>query len=155
MEMQIRSEISDLLDDVERFAGRKFMLRRDIEAILELTRRHDQDQLLQDILFHAKFLANAYQVLSRAGNGSDDTEPLSREFAVNMEKEFSLLRIAIKESPEEIKTRFVETYFGMSQSGVSNLMALCSELAWLKNYSIDRRSAGQSALPGDKLGGRS
>ena len=137
----IRLETQTYLDAVEQFAHRKFQFRDDLGLLTDLSESRNMKQLFDDILFFAKFVSNANNVLKRAGVHSEETQKLSAEFKESLEKSSTLLRTLVKEAPEEVKKDFTARFFSLSQESVSNLLSLLYELSWIKNYSLDKHRA--------------
>ena len=137
--MDIHSETHNFLDEVEHFAHRKFRYRKDIEQLVELTRRHKMQQVFDDVVFYAKFISNAYAVLNRSGTPSEDTLKLSNEFKEILEKTATLLRTMIKEGPDDVKQHVTMTYLSLTNDSMNAFLSLLYELSWIKNYILDER----------------
>jgi len=138
--MEIRPAIVALMDTIERSVQKKFLYRPEIEQLIEQTESRGLRQVLDDIVFLAKFIANAYEILSREGLKKDETKNVAAEFIASVEKISTLIRTAVKETPDGVKKHFIETFFSSTQTAMNNLVALCRELARLKNYAIDHKS---------------
>jgi hypothetical protein len=136
-DMEIRPATTKLIEDIEWFARQKFRYRKEIESLLEISRDKNQRQLLEDILFYAKFVSNAYTLLAREGMNADETNKLRVEFKSNTENVMTLIKTAIKEAPDDVKKSFSEKVLPRTQDGMTEFFALLKELAWCKNYSID------------------
>ncbi len=78
--------------------------------------------------------------MNRIGKNGEGYAKLSFEFGENLEKASSLVRLLVKEAPDEVKRHFVSTYFEMTQSGMTSFLELLNDIAWLKNWNIDHRS---------------
>jgi hypothetical protein len=123
--------------EIEKFANRKFVYAAHISALMDQAAKRHMESTFEDVLFFAKFLVNAYTVLSRTGIDSQETEKLSTEFKENFEKISTLLKTIMKEAPQPSKTEFISTFFDSTTQSVDRLMTLLRELAWVKNYRLD------------------
>lgn len=124
----------------ETFAARMFRHRDDITLLLETCRARNQQQLFDDLVFNAKFITNALQILKRVGADNADAAKLSVELREMMEKTSTLLTTIIKEIPDARRQRFLDTFLALSQPAMAELMTLLAELAWVKNFMLDQRS---------------
>ena len=111
----------------------------DLASLIELSRLHHQEQVLDDLSFLSKFLVNTDSVMKRIGIGGEGYSKLSFEFTENLEKASTLIRLLVKEAPDEVKKHFMSAYFGMTHDGLTALMELLHDIAWLKNWEIDHR----------------
>ena len=130
-------DVAALLDGAERLAHRKFFHRKAMELVIRQT--ETKKQLRDDFFFLATFVANASQVLDRQGQGSSETENLSREFSSSLEKVHELLRTIVKDADEESKRQVISGYLTLSQECLVNMIALAREIAWVKSYETDRK----------------
>jgi hypothetical protein len=96
-------------------------------------------QAMEDVVFNAKFITQALNVLKRVGPGNNDTAKLSAELNQMMEKTGTLLRTIMKESPEERKQHFLSTFLSLTGESMNNFTGLLYELHWMKNYLLDQK----------------
>jgi len=136
--MNLQPSTESFLSDIEQFAQRKFRYRLEIGLLIEAANSVSLRRVLDDILFHAKFLANAFNLLKRVGSDSPDTVKLSSEFQEGVEKVSTLLRTLIKESPKEMRDIFLKRFLSLSAESMNELLSLCTELSWMKNYSLEQ-----------------
>jgi hypothetical protein len=125
----------------EAFASRPFHYREEITGLLEYCRQRGQQQLFDDLVFNAKFITNAFQILRRVGADNADTAKLSVELRDMMEKTTTILRTIVKEMPAERRARYLDAFLDLSHGSLGELTALLGELAWVKNYMLDERRA--------------
>lgn len=137
--MTLRPETESYLSNVERFAKRTFRFRMEIGIIVELAATPSLRRALDDLLFIAKFVTNAFNVLKRVGSSTEDTVKLSAEFKDGMEKGSALLKTMVKEAPDDVKKIFLTKFLSHSHENLNDLLALFYELSWLKNYSLDNK----------------
>ena len=136
--MTLQPSTESLLSEIEQFAQRKFRYRLEIGLLIETANSLSLRRELDDILFNAKFLTNASALLKRVGSDSPETVKLSSEFGDGVEKVSTLLRTLIKESPTEIRDLFLKRFLSLSAESMHELLSLCSELSWMKNYSLEQ-----------------
>jgi hypothetical protein len=139
--MVISQETSSLVSSLQEFSEEKLQHADDLASLIELSRLHHSDQVLDDLSFLAKFLINTSGVMNRIGKNGEGYETLSREFAENLEKASTFIRLLVKEAPDDVKLRFASTYFVMTPDSLNGLMQLLHDISWLKNWNIDHRSA--------------
>jgi hypothetical protein len=138
----LRTETEKYFDDIERAGGKKFTLRADIGTLWETAHDAGKEQVLDDVLFLAKFISRAEAILTRPGMKQEDTAKLSVEFSGQVEKASTLLRTLVKESPEATKQHFLGRYLSLRNDNLQNLLGLFRELSWIKNFQVDA-SRGQ------------
>ena len=141
-----RAETQAYLDAVEQSTRRTLRLRGEIAMLIEVAGERGMEPLLEDVLFRAKFISNARNILSRVGKGRDDTEKLSLEFKEQLANVGTLLRTLVKEAPEDWKSAFARKYFSLDQESMASLLVLLEELSWLKNYALDRERSRDAGL---------
>ena len=127
--------------EAERFAHRSFRYRTEMATLLELSRARGQQQLFDDLVFHAKVVTNALQILKRVGADNADAVQLGAELNSMLEKTMTLLRTIIKESPGEFRQHLLDDFLALTQASMTNLTALLAELAWVKNFLLDKRAS--------------
>ena len=127
------------LNEVEKFAQRKFQFRHEISLLVESAALHSQQHVLDEITFLAKFSVNASNILKREGAGKEETSKLEREFKQNLEKSSSLIRELISDIPDDERNMFISRFLSLTHEGMGNFMKLMYELSWLKNYSLDTK----------------
>lgn len=135
----ISEKTLQLLDNVERFAQRKFQFRSQVSALIEIARARQQEKVLEDIIFLAKFLRNAHALIQRIGPAGEGYPKLSTEFQESLEKFSTLLKTIVKESPEDVKNSFRQLFFSLSRQSLENLIQFSADLSWIKNYTIDMK----------------
>ncbi|MGA7160992.1 MAG: hypothetical protein WBZ48_08315 [Bacteroidota bacterium] len=138
--MVVSQETSDLISTLQDFSSGKLHHAADLASLLELSRLHNHKQVLDDLCFLSKFLVNTNAVMKRIGRDAEGYNKLSSEFADNLEKASTFIRLLVKEAPADIKLHFTSTYFQVTQEGLRLLMELLHDIAWLKNWEIDHHS---------------
>jgi len=139
--MLVSQETASFISSLQSYSRSTLHRAADLASLIELTRIHNQSQVLDDVCFLSKFLVNTNAVMSRIGKDAEGYDKLSFEFSENLEKASTFIRLLVKEAPDEVKRHFISTYFAMTQSGMISLMELLHDLTWLKNWDIDHRTA--------------
>ena len=137
--MTMPQDSETFLRSVEQFAGKSFRYRREILELLDLSLARSQRQLFDDLVFNAKFITNALNILKRVGADNADAAKLGAELGEMMEKTTTLLRTIIKEAPEGPRQHFLDSILALNQGAMTNLTGLLAELSWVKNYQLDHR----------------
>ena len=140
--MVISRETASLVASIKEFSHGKLQRADDLSLLIQLSRLHNLDQVLDDLSFLAKFLTNSTAAMNRIGKEGEGYVELSREFTENLEKALTFVRLLVKEAPDDVKHRFTSSYFGMTPDALSALLQLLHDVSWLKNWNIDHRSAG-------------
>lgn len=145
--MDLQATTRQFIDDLQRYSNRKLAYPREVGYLLDQATLQRLDQPFRDAIFHAKFAVKTKEIMGRIGRGGEGFDKLSAEFENSIEKTSTLLKTIVKESPEEIKQRFVDDFFGLDQSSFGNFIRLLEDLAWVKNYEIDGRPLTLSGSP--------
>lgn len=135
--MQLRPETETFLRDLEIYSNRKLYFRNEVGELVDLVERSHRLQLFDDLIFYAKFLTKSFDVMKRVGRDGEGYDKLATEFQTTLEKTSTLLKTIVKDSPEEVKQHFVDSFFRMDQEGLSALMKLFADLSWAKNWQVD------------------
>jgi hypothetical protein len=138
--MIVSQETSSLIVSLQGFSRKELRHADDLGALIEISKLRNQAQVLEDLCFLSKFLVSTRNVMERIGREGEGYDKRSFQFAENLEKASTFIRLLIKEAPEDLKRHFTSTYFGMTSDGLSSLMELLSDLRWLKNWNIDHAS---------------
>jgi hypothetical protein len=141
--MVVSQETAALISSLQDFSGRKLHHADDLASLVDLSRLHNHGQVLDDVCFLSKFLIKTSAVMKRIGKDAEGYDKLSFEFAENLEKVSTFIRLLVKEAPDDLKRHFTSTYFGLTQEGLNSFMELLSDITWLKNWDIDHRSVTQ------------
>jgi len=132
-----QTETGPYLDALEAYAGRKFRYRSDLALLIELS--SSRDTVFDEIVFYAKFIANAYAVLRRTGQGGEDTSRLSAEFQEKLGRTAALLRTTLADAAEDVRTEFSDRFLSPSPDSMARFLDLLGELSWIKNYDNEKK----------------
>ena len=136
--MDVSPLTSELLSRLDTFSGNRLNRKEDLAVLLELGSSPPWDSTLEELSFYAKFLQRTRVIMQRIGTQGEGYDRLSSEFSSSLEKALGLLRNLLGGAPADLRNRFDSVYLAMTQEGLANFIALCSDLAWYKNLSIDQ-----------------
>jgi hypothetical protein len=143
--MDFRPSTASLLRTLERASGGKLSRQNDLGTLLELGNGEELSAILADLSFHAKFVSHAYRLAQRIGTGAEGYDKLSHELNAGIATVTSLTRVLLAHAEEPVRQRFLTTYLETSPESLSNLLALCYDLSWYKNWMLD----GERSMPAD------
>ena len=145
--MKISKATTYLINDLNQFSNSKLKNIEDISLIIETSSLTQQQKLLNEILFTAKYLNGLGKILQKnlplnsnknGSLGSDDIDrtkiKITKEFEENIQNLISKLRFLFKNIKIEDKEKFENKYFSLTRSSMINLTILIYDLAWLKTY---------------------
>ncbi len=136
--MPLRTETEEYLAAVERHDAKKLRYRTEIGAIIDLADGSSLWEEFERIVFLAKFVTNAFNILRRGGLRAEETAPLTRELEVNLSDVTDRLRrLAGRSSDRDFSAGFEKEFLALSHASVESLQGLLSELARIKNRMLD------------------
>lgn len=131
----------DVMLALESISGGKLTRHRDLEALIELSQHAQRGDLLADLSFHAKFVANSSRTLKRIGPDAEGAQSLSAEMQKALDTVKDLAGQLLAHGSGEQRKAFEETYFSLTPGALQNCLALCYDLSWYKNWLLDTRPA--------------
>jgi hypothetical protein len=137
--MELSTATASLLSELDTFSGGTIAHRPDLGILLESGRVQPGSGLLEELSFFAKFLHRTYGIMTRIGRKGEGYDRLANEFSVAVAKTRALVTTLIAGSPGDVRERFTATYLAMTQEGLENLISLCHDLGWYKNWLIDTK----------------
>jgi hypothetical protein len=135
--MQHTSTSEHQLVLLERHAGKPFARRDDVRMILEAAVAGKGAEALDRLSFLAKFLVRAHGIMTRIGRQGEGYDRLAAEFAVNMEEARTLLREFATGASGPSRPAFEARYLAMTPGALEEILILCRDLSWYKNWRID------------------
>ena len=135
--MTIPHTIKTFIIHLEQFANRKFEYSNEISELLNIAEQNDRLELLEDLIFQAKFAVKTQDVMKRIGPGSEPFEKLASEFQHSIRLSMELIQQLVGSS--EVEEKFNNEYLRTETESFSKLLKLLSELLWLKNWQVDGR----------------
>ncbi|HCV42317.1 MAG TPA: hypothetical protein DGH68_02450 [Bacteroidetes bacterium] len=140
--MQLSEQTIHLLASLDVFSGRKLTRHNDLGILIELSGLHNRRAVFDELVFLAKFASKTYGIMQRSGTHGEGYDNLSREFTGAIEKSISLIDTLLIDSPIEDRQHFTSTYLTMTPESLQRLLALCYDLSWYKNWTMDRSRPG-------------
>ena len=131
-------ENESFLDELEKFAGRKFSYRPDIAMLLGCSR--GREGAFDEITFYAKFISRAVALLKRPGG--EDVTRLEAEFGEKLGKTSSLIRTLLERAPDDAAQKFIDCFLTPSHESMDRYLGLLYEMSWIKNYDIEKKRSG-------------
>jgi|WetSurMetagenome_2_1015567.scaffolds.fasta_scaffold18635_2 hypothetical protein len=135
----------DLLNEVDALSAHTLARRGDLALFLALARTAEILQSLDDLGFHAKVVHRTASIVKRLGPEGQGVTQVRAEFSRSLEMVRSLMTGLLPALPKSEADRIRREYLSMTQESLSNLMELCSDLRWYKNWLIDNKSTGRTA----------
>ncbi len=137
--MEFNPVTDSLLSELDSFSGGKIKHRPDLGILLESGRTAPEREILDELGFYAKFLHRMYGIMTRIGRDGEGYERLANEFSEAVGKTRTLISSLLAEVPGDVRERFAATYLSMSRESLDNLLSLCHDLGWYKNWLIDKK----------------
>jgi hypothetical protein len=135
--MELSAATASLLSELDTFSGGTIARRSDLGILLESGRLQAGRDLLDEVAFFSKFLHRTYGIMTRIGREGDGYDRLAIEFSEAVARTRGLLRSLLAGTPESVREQFTTVYLAMTQEGLENLLSLCHDLGWYKNWLID------------------
>ncbi len=135
--MQISPPVSGFLDVLDTVSNATLGRRDDLGAVLEAAFRGGRGEELNELAFVGKFCARVFGIMKRIGPRGEGYDRLTAEFSSNSDRARRLVGSILAGAPEETRSALSERYLPLTADGMQNLMALLSDLSWVKNWQID------------------
>jgi hypothetical protein len=137
--MELSISTVSLLSELDTFSGGTITRRSDLGILLESGRVQPNRDVLDELGFYSKFLHRTYGIMTRIGRNGEGYERLANEFSDAVAKTRVLLTSLLAGSSGDVRQRFTATYCAMTQEALENLLSLCHDLSWYKNWLIDSK----------------
>ena len=135
--MELSTATVSLLSELDTFSGGSIARRSDLGILLESGRVQPEREILDELAFFSKFLHRTYGIMTRIGREGEGYDRLANEFSEAVVKTRALVTSLIARSPRDVREQFTATYLAMTQDALENLLSLCHDLSWYKNWLID------------------
>jgi hypothetical protein len=135
--MEKDNKIKSFIDEVSVFSDGKLKNIDDLELLITLVEEEGKQNEFLELIFFAKFVIKLYRILKKGG--SEETEKIKEEFLTHAEKVKELLRLLVKDD-ENSYTIYNDKYFGNTPEAFDKLMDLLNDLAWIKNWHLDKKT---------------
>ncbi len=135
--MQISPPVADFLGVLDSTSHASLGRRDDLGAVLEAAFRGGRERELDELAFVGKFCVRVFGIMRRIGPRGEGYDRLAAEFSSNSGRARELLSSILAGAPEEQHAALSGRYLSMTAEGMEELMALLSDLSWVKNWQID------------------
>jgi hypothetical protein len=136
--MHISEATADLVRSVDTLSQGRLTRRDDLGTLIELAARGNMNPVLDDLSFIAKFVSKTSGIMARIGKEGRGYETLERELGANLQKVVDLLVTLLADAPDDIREAFSGAYCSKTPAALNNLLSLCYDLRWYKNWLIDQ-----------------
>lgn len=130
----------DILFSLEELSGGKLTRRDDLGTLVELATVNQRRDTLDELCFIAKFIHKTHGIMQRIGINGDGYDKLASEFADAIKRASSFIKTLVAYAPGSIQDHFISSYIKLTHSSLDNLLDLCHDLSWYKNWMIDHAS---------------
>jgi len=135
--MELSPATESVLAELDSFSGGKLARRSDLGVLIDSGRVQPGRDMLEELAFYSKFLHRTHGIMTRIGRDGQGYDRLAKEFSDAVGKTRSLLTSLIAGAPEHVRAPFSATYLAMTQEALKDLLALCRDLSWYKNWLLD------------------
>lgn len=136
--MHISFPVRNIIEDIQVLSEGKLTLQNDLGTLLELAQQGDRHSLMEELSFHAKFVASTARMMKRIGPDTEGYAKLSTEFQLAVDRVQTTIRALLQDGEEEDRQHFERTYFALTPESLQGLLALCYDLGWYKNYLLEQ-----------------
>jgi hypothetical protein len=127
--MQISDDTQAVLSWLDNDEGSALRKRNDLGVLMELAATQNDAETFNRTVHTGTALWKLYSVLRKQQAGADGYANLEREFGAHLNSLRELLAQLTAHADDDIVRRFDETYFGMTQGVIRNLVDLGHDLA--------------------------
>lgn len=128
------------LNELEQYASRPIVHRKELGTLVELARTHGRMPQLEEAAFHAKFVVKSTGIMKRIGPGGEGFDKLQSEASVSAKTAAAALRTIVQHLPEGERANWERRFLALDQSTFDRLLELFEDLAWIKNWTLDGRA---------------
>ena len=135
--MNVRPDIAEFVASLEVFSKRKLNYPTEIGEILQIAFQTGLISEFEELVFHAKFLTRAQDVMKHIGYEAEGFEKLSTEFQLGVQRSMDVLKMVVGRATEDVMLKYSNTFFATETDCFVRLMKFYSDLSWIKNWQID------------------
>jgi ABC-type multidrug transport system fused ATPase/permease subunit len=135
--MNVRPDIAEFVANLEAFGNRKMNYPMEVGEILQIAFQTGLINEFEELVFHAKFLTRAQDVMKHIGYEAEGFEKLSTEFQLGIQKSTDVLKMVVGRASEDVILKYSDTFFATETDCFVRLMKFYSDLSWIKNWQID------------------
>jgi len=131
--MILQPDTLAVLSHLESITEGALRKQNDLGVILELAAMRADSNAFNEITHTGMGLWKVYRTLRSKRSGDDGFATLEREFGALVNDLRTHLASLVEHADDDVLKRFDETYFGMTQGVVRNLVDLAHDLARIKD----------------------
>lgn len=139
--MNSKLSTKQVLSALDELSQNNLHFRDDVERLIDISIQHEMIPALEKLSFTAKFSSGLLRVVQKKDSAVDEQYfvKAADEYKESILKVRSMLEELLAGAGEFIKSIFTEKYLQMTQTSLSNLNALCSDLGYLKLFFNDQK----------------
>ena len=128
--------ITDFIEEIENYSGNRLKRKDDLTTLIELGYSNNQNDVIEDLCFTAKYVQGLFRVLKQAAGNSEiqNTARIKTDLSVNLEKVKEKIEELLINSDEKTGNYLKKTYLELSQNSLFSLTELLNDLEWTKKY---------------------
>jgi hypothetical protein len=132
------------VEDVDVFSDGRLKEKEFVKMLIDVAIQTGRMEVIMDIAFYSKFLWKIFTIIKsgRRIEGTDEIEfkvKLTSQFSEVLEKIHTLIKILVRDFPEDRKGRFIERFLKTTPECFENTMNLIHDFYWVKNWEIEVR----------------
>jgi hypothetical protein len=137
--MDLSSDTQKILSVIDILSKEKLFYRDDLGRLIELSIQNSKMNVLEELSFQARYSQGLLKIVQNRDNKIEEEyfSKVQKEFTESIEKVKSLITEILSGSSGFLKQIFSDKYLQMTQTGLSNLNKLCSDLGFVKLYFND------------------
>ncbi len=128
--------INDFIEEIESYSGNRLKRKDDLTTLIELGYSNNQNDVIEDLCFTAKYVQGLLRVLKKAADNSEiqNTAQIKTDLSTNLETVKEKIENLLINSDEKTVNYLRKTYLELSQNSFFNLTELLNDLEWTKKY---------------------
>lgn len=131
--MNLSNETEAVLAYLDAVTENNLRKRSDLGAVLEIGFQLGVAEKCNDLIFSGKCVWNVYAALRKATPNNEGYKQLEQEFASVIKNFREMLLFFVANSPQVVMERFEQTYLGVGQGVLRNVVDFTHDLARLKD----------------------
>lgn len=137
--MELSQDTLNFLEVLDKYTEGKLRKKNDIGSLFELAATHDGLEEIQELVFKGKVIWNLFSKIKSSTPETEGIEFVQNEFESNVKFYQEQLKKFEEVLPEELKTRFNDTYFQMTKGSVLNVVDLAHDFARVKDLQSEKK----------------
>lgn len=136
-EMKLDPHVQEFIDQLEAYIGGKLNYPVEVGELLQIVIQTKMVNDFEELIFQAKFLVKAQDVMKRIGLGAEGFDKLSTEFQLGMKNVVNRLKVIIDKTTNESRQKCFDKFFSTETDSYTRLLKLLSDFSWMKNWQVD------------------